>query len=79
MAFTYRHILMIGATSGIGAAMADHLIEAGAKVTVVGRRKDRLEEFVSRHGQSQARAVPFDIGDLAQIPRFATEWVDPIL
>ena len=38
MAFQYQHVLMIGATSGIGAAMADRLIDAGAKVMAVGRR-----------------------------------------
>jgi NADP-dependent 3-hydroxy acid dehydrogenase YdfG len=73
MAFQYHHVLMIGATSGIGAAMADRLIEAGAKVTAVGRRKERLEDFVSRHGESKARAVPFDIENLAQIHQFAAE------
>jgi NADP-dependent 3-hydroxy acid dehydrogenase YdfG len=59
---------MVGATSGIGKAMADRLIEAGAKVTAVGRRKDRLDEFVSKHGESKARAVPFDITHKEQIP-----------
>jgi NADP-dependent 3-hydroxy acid dehydrogenase YdfG len=73
MAFPYQHVLMIGATSGIGKAMADRLIEAGAKVTAVGRRKDRLEDFVSRHGQSKASAVPFDIGNVEQTPQFAAE------
>jgi len=53
--------------------MADRLIEAGAKVTVVGRRKDRLEEFTSRHSESKARAIPFDIGKREQIPQFAAE------
>ena len=67
MAFQYHHALMVGATSDIGAAMADRLIEAGVKVTAVGRRKERLEDFVSRHGESKARAVPFDIGNLAEI------------
>lgn len=73
MAFQYEHVFMIGATSGIGKTMADRLIAAGAKVTAVGRRKIRLEDFVSRHGESKARAVPFDIGNLAQIPQFAAE------
>jgi NADP-dependent 3-hydroxy acid dehydrogenase YdfG len=73
MEFPYKHVLLIGATAGIGAAMADRLIQAGAKVTAVGRRKDRLDDFVSRHGGTKARAVPFDIGDLTKIPQFAAE------
>lgn len=73
MAFPYRHFLFIGATSGIGRAMADRLIESGAKVTAVGRRKDRLDDFVSKHGESEAKAVPFDIGNGEKIPQFASE------
>ncbi|OCL01224.1 oxidoreductase [Glonium stellatum] len=73
MAFPYRHVLLIGATSGIGKGMADRFIEAGVKVTVVGRRKERLEEFVSRHGESKAGAMPFDIGNRDQIPQFASD------
>ncbi|KAL2008470.1 hypothetical protein VTN00DRAFT_6664 [Thermoascus crustaceus] len=49
---------MVGATAGIGRAMADRLVEAGAKVTAVGRRKERLDEFVRKHGESKASAVP---------------------
>jgi len=51
--------------------MADRLIEAGDKVIAVGRRKERLEDLVSRHGESKARAVPFDIGNLVEIHQFA--------
>jgi NADPH:quinone reductase-like Zn-dependent oxidoreductase len=73
MAFPYKHVVMIGATSGIGKAMAERLIQAGSKVTVVGRRKERLEEFVQKHGHSKSTAVPFDIGNLDKIPQFASE------
>ncbi|KAH7401911.1 hypothetical protein DE146DRAFT_744582 [Phaeosphaeria sp. MPI-PUGE-AT-0046c] len=45
MAFQYKHVLVIGATSGIGRGMADHFIGQGIKVTAVGRRQDRLDEF----------------------------------
>ena len=38
MAFPYNHFLVIGATAGIGRAMASKLIQTGAKVTLVGRR-----------------------------------------
>ncbi len=55
--------------------MADRLIQAGAKVTAVGRRQDRLNEFVSKHGESRARGVAFDIGNLEQIHQFAAEYV----
>lgn len=73
MEFHYKHVILIGATSGIGAAMADRLVQAGAKVTAVGRRQDRLDDFVGRHGNSKTRAVTFDIGNIEKIPQFAAE------
>lgn len=57
--------------------MADRLIESGAKVTAVGRRTDKLNEFVAKHGDTKAKAVPFDIGDTKQIPHFAAEYAIP--
>ena len=71
MAFPYKHVLLIGATSGIGRAMADRFAETGVKVIAVGRRQERLDEFVSKHGEERASAVAFDISDPAKIPSFA--------
>jgi NAD(P)-dependent dehydrogenase (short-subunit alcohol dehydrogenase family) len=73
MAFPYRHFLVIGATAGIGQALSSRLLEAGAKVTVVGRRKDRLDEFVRVHVEQNARGVQFDISSLDAIPEFVAE------
>lgn len=75
MSFPYKHCLAIGATSGIGRALASRLIEAGIKVTVVGRRQERLDEFVNSHGHENANGVAFDIARLEDIPRFAAEYV----
>ncbi len=61
---------MVGATSGIGLAMAERFVASGSKVIVVGRRKDRLDAFVAKHGAEKTGAVPFDITDAAGIPRF---------
>ncbi|PYI12716.1 short-chain dehydrogenase/oxidoreductase [Aspergillus sclerotiicarbonarius CBS 121057] len=73
MAFPYKHFLIIGATAGIGRALASRLVQSGAKVTAVGRRKDRLDEFVTEHGADKANGVQFDIGNLDKIPEFAAE------
>ena len=43
MPFPYKHVLMVGATAGIGAAMADRLISEGAKVIAVGKRLSRVD------------------------------------
>jgi NADP-dependent 3-hydroxy acid dehydrogenase YdfG len=71
MSFPYKHILLVGATSGIGKAMAEKLIAEGIHVTAVGRRKDRLDLFVSTHGSSKASSLSADIADLDSIPAFA--------
>jgi NADP-dependent 3-hydroxy acid dehydrogenase YdfG len=71
MAFPYKHVLLIGATAGIGAAMADRFIETGVKVTAVGRRQERLDEFVRKHGEDKASGVALDLSDSASIPIFA--------
>lgn len=73
MAFPYKHFLVIGATAGIGRALASRLVKSGAKVTVVGRRRDRLDEFVREHGEQNAKGVLFDIGNLDEVPEFAAE------
>ena len=78
MAFQYKHVLMIGATSGIGAAMADRLVQEGSKVIAVGRRQDRLDDFVRRHGREKASAVRFDITDRQSMDEFVKEFVAPL-
>lgn len=71
--FPYKHVLLVGATSGIGRGIADRLIEAGIKVTAVGRRKERLDEFVEKHTQNRAYRLVFNVGDIGKAPQFAAE------
>ncbi|KAF2652224.1 oxidoreductase [Lophiostoma macrostomum CBS 122681] len=73
MSFPYKHVLIIGATSGIGKSMADKLVTSGVSVTAVGRRKDRLDDFVNQHGSEKASSIVFDIAKQAEIPAFAAE------
>lgn len=73
MPFQYKTILMIGATSGIGLAMSECLVQEGSKVVAVGRREDNLDAFVSRHGKDKAAAIKFDICDSAGMDDFVSE------
>jgi NADP-dependent 3-hydroxy acid dehydrogenase YdfG len=52
-----------GASAGIGAATARALVEAGAKVALGARRKDRLDSLVGEFGDERAVAVPGDVRD----------------
>jgi NADPH:quinone reductase-like Zn-dependent oxidoreductase len=71
MSFPYKTVLVLGATSGIGLALAEKLIENGSHVIAVGRRKENLDSFVSEHGKEKASSIQFDIIDLSSIPSFA--------
>ena len=78
MPFQYKNVLMIGATSGIGSAIASRLVTEGSKVIAVGRRQDRLDEFVSKHGKEKVSAVKFDISDRSNMDSFVSKSVVPI-
>ena len=69
--FTDKVAIVTGGGSGIGAATAQVLAERGAKVTVFGRRMDKLENVVAEIAAAggEALAAPGDIsvpGDLQQ-------------
>ncbi|RYP44690.1 hypothetical protein DL768_008875 [Monosporascus sp. mg162] len=64
MSFPYKTVLMIGCTAGIGLALAERMIENGIFVIGVGRRKERLDAFVAKHGPRKAAASHFDITNL---------------
>ena len=71
MVFQYKRVLVIGATSGIGKALADRFIKEGAFVIASGRREENLEKLVYQHGREKVAAVPFDVTNLEGIPSFA--------
>lgn len=61
--------LVTGASSGIGAATAKALAEAGAKVGIAARRTDRLEALKAEIEQNggQALVVEMDVADKATV------------
>ncbi|SPQ24266.1 24ef7a7e-2341-47dc-8cb3-e8a86d3d2e6f [Thermothielavioides terrestris] len=75
MSFNYKRVLLVGATAGIGAAFADKLIQEGAKVIAVGRRQERLDAFVQKHGPEKASGVRFDVNDIAGMDAFVEKIV----
>lgn len=55
-ASTRRRVLVVGASSGIGAAIARAVVASGGDVTVSARRQDRLDELVTEMGAGHAVA-----------------------
>ncbi|RDW71591.1 putative short chain dehydrogenase-3 [Coleophoma cylindrospora] len=68
--FPYKTVLMIGATSGIGLALAEKMIENGCFVIASGRRQENLDALVTKYGAEKVAGVKFDITDLNGIPGF---------
>src|SRR5687767_8149683 len=64
---TYQHAIIIGASSGIGAAIAEDLAAGGCRVAAVARRLDRLEELAARF---PGRVLPFahDVTRYEEVP-----------
>jgi len=60
------HALVTGGGQGIGAAVALALLAAGARVTVLGRRLDVLQDLVARQ-PDRLHAVSADVADAVQV------------
>ncbi len=63
MAAPVGHVLVVGASSGIGRAVAERLLAGGARITALARRADRLAELESLG----CAAVAADVTDLPAI------------
>jgi NAD(P)-dependent dehydrogenase (short-subunit alcohol dehydrogenase family) len=62
-----HHALITGGGTGIGAAVARALAAEGAKLTLVGRRREKLEEIAS--GDFDALVAPADVTSREEIDR----------
>lgn len=73
MSYAYNKTLVVGATSGIGWALAEKIVQDGKQVIIVGRRKEKLDEFQQKYGSEKVQCIVFDISKLEEIPDFVKE------
>lgn len=67
-----KHVAVTGASSGIGAALVEEFVAAGAAVTMVARRRGEMEKLAARvGGRTQIFAV-----DLSDVSR-CCDWLAP--
>jgi 3-dehydrosphinganine reductase len=69
--FGGTHAVVTGGSAGIGAAVAERLVDVGAGVTLVARREDRLEQAAerlrARRRGAAVRTLALDVADEAQV------------
>ncbi|HTJ82340.1 MAG TPA: SDR family NAD(P)-dependent oxidoreductase [Polyangiaceae bacterium] len=61
------HVLVTGASAGIGDAIAREYAKRGAKLTLSARREDRLRDLANDVGRGAA-VVPADLSDPKAVP-----------
>jgi NAD(P)-dependent dehydrogenase (short-subunit alcohol dehydrogenase family) len=60
---TWNRALVIGASSGIGKALAEQLLQQGVSVAMIARRKEPMEAIISMGGTGKAFVYQHDVTD----------------
>ena len=58
-----KRMLITGATSGFGKAIAEQAARAGYRLVLTGRRQHRLDEIASQLGEAVMKVLCFDVCD----------------
>jgi meso-butanediol dehydrogenase/(S,S)-butanediol dehydrogenase/diacetyl reductase len=74
--FSDSVVLVTGGGTGIGRAITQAFLDAGATVAITGRRKERLEETLSGHPEERTAALPADVSDARQVREVVDEVID---
>lgn len=64
-----KTVWVTGATAGFGAATVERFLAGGWRVIASGRRAERLEALVAKHGADKVHTCAFDMRDEAALRR----------
>ncbi len=76
MDLTGKHFLVTGASSGLGRQTCITLSRLGARISLVARNKERLEETITMMEGSGHTAFQFDVTDIDEIDELVKSVVD---
>ena len=75
----HLHAVICGASQGIGRAIAQKFDEAGARLTLIARREESLNEVLQGLSQDRGhKAFACDLGDTDQLRARLSSWSDPV-
>lgn len=77
----FRRAIVVGASSGIGEALARELAAAGGRVALVARRKselDRIARAIRESGKGEAYAHPHDVANFSEVPELFDKIVEEL-
>lgn len=66
MDFTGKHVVITGASTGIGKATAEKILKLGGRVTVIARSADKLAALKAAHGD-KVHVAAADVSDPAAL------------
>lgn len=75
MSLKDKVVVIMGASSGIGAATASLLASQGAKVSIAARRLDRLEEIKEINPDAEIKAFAADVTNAGEVQKVIDQTV----
>lgn len=75
MSLKDKVVVIMGASSGIGAATANLLASKGAKLSIAARRLDRLEEIKNQNPDAEIKAFKADVTKADEVEKVITDTV----
>ena len=77
-----KRAILVGASSGIGAALAHRLADEGYQIALLARRAEMLEELTdeinSKHGETRAIHYTHDVTDYESVPELLKKIVSDL-